>query len=248
MVNSVSTARRGLALRPTLSQYEHERVNSELSVGKFSLILRSCGSWLGNWIVTTAPCVVTASVTGSHYNCRDQNPHGGNQTSASWYSSSIGHYYSYPDDDMMTLNFSMNREMLKRCIRQLLVTVVTMSCLARGLALPHGHRCPPHIMCHHHVTSWTGTTNWFKLAATRQCCGIFAYFLRDGQRDTVQWCREENGRHINPSIINYLLTEPRYIWLLTLWLFLRFRSSQQRGPGFVFRAGYNCELGPYVQA
>ena len=103
----------GLAQRPTLSQYEHERVNSELSVGKFSLILRSCGSCLGNWIVTTAPCVVTASVTGSHYNCRALNPFGGNQTSAScrqiiWYSSSIGHYYSYPDD-MMTLNFSMNR-------------------------------------------------------------------------------------------------------------------------------------------
>ena len=34
----------------------------------------------------------------------------------------------------MTLNFSMNREMLKRCIRQLLVTVVTMS--------PHGQRPP----------------------------------------------------------------------------------------------------------
>ena len=33
----------------------------------------------------------------------------------------------------MTLNFSMNREMLKRCIRQLLVTVVTMMFL-------HGQR------------------------------------------------------------------------------------------------------------
>ena len=131
----------GLAQRPTLSQYEHERVNSELSVGKFSLILRSCGSCLGNWIVTTAPCVVTASVTGSHYNCRALNPFGGNQTSAScrqiiWYSSSIGHYYSYPDDIWWHWTFPWI-EILKRCIRQLLVTVVTCPCMAsRGPGSP----------------------------------------------------------------------------------------------------------------
>ncbi len=50
---------------------------------------------------------------------------------------------------MLTFNFSMNREILKRCIRQLLVTVVTMSCMARGL--PWSTVSPAHLVspsCH----------------------------------------------------------------------------------------------------
>ena len=145
--------------RPTLSQYEHERVNSELSVGKFSLILRSYGSCPGNWIVTIAPCVVTAWVTGSHYNCPAQNP-SGNQTSASWQiiwnPLSSGH--SIIHNLMMTLNRSMNR-IIKCCVRLLIVTVDSCLRIARGPRVTPWSPESQHIMCHHHVSSWTRTTN-----------------------------------------------------------------------------------------
>ena len=134
---------------PTLSQYEQVRVNSELSVGKFSLILRSYGSCPGNWIVTIAPCVVTAWVTGSHYNCPAQNP-SGNQTSVSWQiiwnPLSSGH--SIIHILMMTLNRSMNR-IIKCCVRLLIVTVDSCLRIARG---PRVTPWPP-VSPAHHVSS-----------------------------------------------------------------------------------------------
>ena len=167
------------------------RVNSELCIS-WEILLDPEILWKlpGQLDSHDRPCVVTARVTGSDYNCQAQNPSG---------------KIKHPRDSANHPKF-MERWTL------LFITwwwwhwavpwIESWTCCVSLCPLwqlcpqvPHGHQCPPHIICHHHVNSWTSTTNKLNQIGSRSSMlrSFSAFFARRPGPLSVTWSSDSDG-------------------------------------------------------